>query len=159
MTETTQTEHPSLLRRLAAIVYDTFLVLPLVMVAVAIGLGLRTALGLEPYDDSRVSILDANLVRLIELTAVVAFFCYFWLKNGQTLSMQAWRIKLVNSAGGKIRLYQAVVRALGATLSAGCLGAGYWWCLIDAKGRTWHDYLSGTELILLPKKEKIKKAK
>jgi len=157
MSDSTETEHPSLLRRLAAILYDTFLVLPLVMVAVAIGLGLRTALGLEPFDDTRVSILDANLVRLIELTAVVAFFCYFWLKNGQTLSMQAWRIKLVNSAGGKIQLYQAVVRALGAALSALCLGAGYWWCLIDAQGRTWHDYLSGTELILLPKKEKKKK--
>jgi uncharacterized RDD family membrane protein YckC len=159
MTETTQIERPSLLRRLAAIVYDTFLVLPLVMLAVAIGLGLRTALGLEPYDDSRVSILDANLVRLIELSSVIAFFCYFWLKNGQTLSMQAWRIKLVNSAGGEIRFYQAVVRALGAALSALCLGAGYWWCLIDTQGKTWHDYLSGTELILLAKKEKVEKVK
>jgi uncharacterized RDD family membrane protein YckC len=159
MTETTHTKYPSLLRRLAAIVYDTFLVLPLIMVAVASGLGLRTALGLEPYDASRVSVMDANLVRLIGLTVVVAFFSYFWLKNGQTLSMQAWRIKLVNSAGGKIRLHQVVVRTLGAALSALCLGAGYWWCLIDAQGRTWHDYLSGTELILLPKKEKTKKTK
>ena len=159
MTETIQIERPSLLRRLAAIVYDTFLVLPLVMLAVAVGLGLRIALGLEPYDDSRVSILDANLVRLIELSSVIAFFCYFWLKNGQTLSMQAWRMKLINSAGGEIRFYQVVVRALGAALSALCLGAGYWWCLIDTQGKTWHDYLSGTELILLPKKEKAKKAK
>ena len=159
MTETTQIERPSLLRRLAAIVYDTFLVLPLVMVAVAVGLGLRTALGIAPYDDSRVSILDASLVQIIELSTVIAFFCYFWLKNGQTLSMQAWRIKLVNSAGGEIKFYQAVVRALGATLSALCLGAGYWWCLIDKHGRTWHDYLSGTELVLLPKKEKVKKEK
>jgi len=157
MTDTTQLGPPGLPRRLAAIVYDTFLVLPLVMVAVAIGLGLRTAVGLEAYDSSRVSILSANLVRLIEFIAVVGFFSYFWLKNGQTLSMQAWRIKLVNSSGGKIRLYQAIIRCFGAVLSAACLGAGYWWCVFDARGRSWHDHLSGTQLILLPKKEKKKK--
>ena len=157
MTEQTQMPSPGLARRLAAILYDTFLVLPLVMVAVALGLGLRTAVGLEAYDSTRVSILDANLVRLIELTAVVGFFSYFWLKNGQTLAMQAWRIKLVNSSGGNVAFHQAIVRALAAVLSAVCLGAGYWWCLFDKRGLTWHDHLSGTELILLPKKEKKKK--
>lgn len=151
------TEHPSLLRRLAAIIYDTFLVLPLIMVSVAVGLGLRTATGLEAHDNTQVAILDASLVQLIALTAVIAFFSYFWLKNGQTLSMQAWRIKLVSSSGGPLRFHQAVVRALAALLSAACLGAGYWWCLIDSRGRSWHDHLSGTELILLPKKDKKKK--
>ena len=158
MTQTSKTDSPSLLRRLAAIAYDTFLVLPLVMVAVALGLGLRTAVGLEAYDAGRVSILGANLVRLIEFVAVIAFFSYFWLKNGQTLSMQAWRIKLVNSSGGAIRLHQAIIRCLGAALSAACLGAGYWWCLLDPQHKTWHDHLSGTELIVLPKKEKTKKS-
>jgi len=153
----TQTESPSLLRRLAAIVYDTFLVLPLIMVSVAAGLGLRTAAGLEAHDNTQLAILDASLVQLIALTAVVAFFSYFWLKNGQTLSMQAWRIKLVSSSGGAVRFHQAIVRALAAVLSAACLGAGYWWCLIDSRGRTWHDYLSGTQLILLPKKNKKNK--
>jgi uncharacterized RDD family membrane protein YckC len=124
------------------------------MVCVAIGLGLRTASGLAPHDNAQVSILSASLVQMIALTTVVAFFSYFWLKNGQTLSMQAWRIKLVNSSGGAIRFHQAIVRCLTAVLSAACLGAGYWWCLLDARGRTWHDHLSGTELILLPKRDK-----
>ncbi len=154
----THYEPPGLPRRLAAIVYDTFLVLPLIMVTVAISLGLRTVVGLEAHDNTQVAILNANLVQLIALTAVIAFFSYFWLKNGQTLSMQAWRIKLVSSSGGEVRFHQAIVRALAAVLSAACLGAGYWWCLIDSRGRTWHDYLSGTELILLPKKDKKNKA-
>ncbi len=38
------------------------------------------------------------------------------------------------------------------------LGLGYLWCLVDRRGRYWHDYLSGTELILLPKREKSKKS-
>ena len=152
-----QTESPSLLRRLAAITYDTFLVLPLIMVSVAVGLGLRTAVGLEPHNNTQVTILDASLVQLIALTAVIAFFSYFWLKNGQTLSMQAWRIKLVSSSGGAVRFHQAIFRCLAAVVSAACMGAGYWWCLFDARGRSWHDHLSGTELILLPKVEKKKK--
>ena len=158
MNDMTQLPPPSLLRRLAAIIYDTFLVLPLIMVSVAVGLGLRTATGLEPHNNTQVTILDANLVQLIALMAVVAFFSYFWLKNGQTLSMQAWRIKLVNSSAGPIRFHQSVIRALAAVLSIACLGAGYWWCLFDAKGKTWHDHLSRTELVLLPKNKKSKKA-
>ena len=157
MNDTTELATPSLLRRLAAIIYDTFLVLPLIMVSVALGLGLRTAAGLQTHDTSQVTILDAYLVRLIALTTVVAFFSYFWLKNGQTLSMQAWRIKLVNSSGGPIRLHQAVIRALAAAVSTACLGIGYAWCLFDAKGKTWHDHLSRTELVLLPKNKKAKK--
>ena len=157
MSENTAIARPSLLRRLAAITYDTFLVLPLIMVSVTIGLGLRTATGLVPHDDTQVSILSASLVQMIALTTVVAFFSYFWLKNGQTLSMQAWRIKLVSSSGGAIRFHQAIIRALAALLSAACLGAGYWWCLLDSQGRSWHDHLSGTELVLLPKRDKKKK--
>ena len=158
MNDITEFGPPSLLRRLAAIIYDTALVLPLIMVSVAVGLGLRTATGLETHDNTQVAILDANLVQLIALTSVVAFFSYFWLKNGQTLSMQAWRIKLVNSSAGPIRFHQAVIRALAAVLSIACLGAGFWWCLFDAKGKTWHDHLSRTELVLLPKNKKAKKA-
>ncbi len=151
-------ESPSLLRRLAAIIYDTFLVLPLVMVTVALALGLRSALALEAHDNTQVMILSATFVQVIALVAVIAFFSYFWLKNGQTLSMQAWRIKLVSCSGGSLRFHQTIIRCLAAVLSAACLGAGYWWCLFDARGRTWHDHLSGTQLLLLPKKDKKSKA-
>lgn len=150
-------ESPSLLRRLAAIIYDTFLVLPLIMVTVALALGLRAALAPEAHDDTQVMILSATFVQVIALIAVIAFFSYFWLKNGQTLSMQAWRIKLVSCSGDSLQFHQLIIRCLAALLSAVCLGAGYWWCLFDAQGRTWHDRLSGTQLLLLPKKDKKKK--
>jgi len=140
---------PGLPRRLVAMVYDTFLVLPLIMVSVAIGMGLHSALrgsGAEP--------LHPQLVQLIALVTVTGFFSAFWLKSGQTLGMQAWRLKLVSSSGGKPSLWQAVRRCVAALLSAACLGAGYWWCLFDRRGRYWHDYLSGTELVLVDKPAK-----
>ncbi|MDX1735188.1 MAG: RDD family protein, partial [Halioglobus sp.] len=52
--------------------------------------------------------------------------------------------------GGTPRTGQALVRCLGATLSAACAGLRFLWCLFDRNKRFWHDYLSLTELILLP---------
>jgi uncharacterized RDD family membrane protein YckC len=145
-------QHPSpfLLRRLAAMVYDTLLVLPLIMASVAVFMGVRTLLLGSPGEGEVVQ-LDANLVRLVALVTVIAFFCWFWIKNGQTLGMQAWRIKLVTFSGEKPGAKASVLR------SAACLGLGYLWCLVDRRGRYWHDYISGTELVLLPKREKNKK--
>lgn len=143
---------PFLLRRLAAMIYDTLLVLPVIMASVALFMGVRTLLGLGPAADGTVQ-LNPIIVQLIALASATAFFSAFWLNKGQTLGMQAWRIKLVNFSGGAPSLPQTVVRCLAAVVSAGCLGLGYLWCLVDSNGRYWHDYLSGTQLILLPKKQ------
>ena len=136
-----------------AIVYDTLLVLPLIMASVAVFMGLRTLIIGSPGEGEVVQ-LNAYLVRLVALLTVIAFFCWFWIKNGQTLGMQAWRIQLVNFDGGSPGAGASVIRCLGALLSAACLGLGYLWCLVDRRGRYWHDYLSKTELVLLPKREK-----
>lgn len=128
------------------------------MVCVVIVMGVRTLLGLGPADDGTVQ-LDANLVRLVALFTTMVFFGWFWLKNGQTLGMQAWRIKLVDFDGAQPTAGRIAIRCLGALLSAACLGLGYLWCLFDRKGRYWHDYLSGTELVLLPKKNKSRAKK
>ncbi|MDH4040339.1 MAG: RDD family protein [Gammaproteobacteria bacterium] len=154
MTDDNPLPSPFLLRRLAALVYDILLVLPLIMVCVALVMGVRTLLGIGPAEDGIVR-LDANLVRLLALLTTMAFFSWFWLKNGQTLGMQAWRIKLVDFDGGAPGTRKVVVRCLAAALSAGCFGLGYLWCLVDRRGRYWHDWLSGTELRLLPGKKQM----
>lgn len=148
-----QLPSPFILRRLAAMVYDTLLVLPLIMASVALFLGGRTLLIGSPGEGEVVQ-LNAYLVRLVALLTVFGFFCWFWIKNGQTLGMQAWRIKLVDFAGNKPGAWQSLLRCLGALLSAACLGLGYLWCLVDKHGRYWHDYISRTELVLVPKREK-----
>lgn len=148
---------PSLPRRLAAMIYDTLLVLPLIMTAVALFMGLRTLVGLGPAADGTVQ-LDAWLVQLIALATTIGFFCAFWVKSGQTLGMQAWRIKLVGFGGASPRPWRLVLRCLAAVLSIACLGLGYLWCLVDRRGRYWHDYISRTELVLLPKRKKAEKS-
>lgn len=140
---------PSLARRLAAMLYDALLVVALVAVvnAIALGVVVRVTAGEQ-------QMLNAHLVQSLTALSIVGFFSVFWLNGGQTLGMQAWRIKLVDFHGEPPTAGKALLRCLGALLSAGCLGLGYLWCLIDHHGRYWHDYLSHTELILLPKPSK-----
>ena len=149
----TSPPRPALLRRLAAIVYDTLLVVPLIMVSVGLLLGLRYALGAAAD-----SLLPPIIVQSVAIMSCIGFFGVFWMKNGQTLGMQAWRIKLIPSPGNELTFGRVVTRCGAALLSALCLGMGYAWCLFDRRGRTWHDYLSGTELVLLPKKKKTSKS-
>lgn len=142
-------EAPGLPRRLAAMLYDTFLVLPLIMLMVALAMAIQIALG-PPCEPP----LPDWLVRAIAVLCCLGFYGVFWLKGGQTLGMQAWRIRLVAFDGGDITPLQVLRRIGGALLSAACLGCGFWWCLLDSKHRYWHDYLSGTELRLVAKKQK-----
>ena len=147
------TVSPSLLRRLAALVYDTCLVLPLVMFSTAAAMGLQMVFG--DSDSTRIDAqaLNPNLVRVLALLTTATFYSWFWTLRGQTLGMQAWRIRLRSVHGDTVTLRQALLRCLGAIVSLLVIGAGYWWCLFDHRGRYWHDYWSHTELELLPKRK------
>ncbi|NQX88636.1 MAG: RDD family protein [Halioglobus sp.] len=135
---------PSLLRRLSALIYDTLLVIALVMVINGLALAVVSQI-------SEQDVLSPPLVQCLTALTISGFFCVFWITNGQTLGMQAWRIQLVDFEGHRPNMTKALIRCVGATISAGCLGLGYLWCLVDRNKRYWHDYLSHTELILLPK--------
>ncbi len=129
--------------------YDAFLVVALVAAVNALALGL-----LVKFTGGEQEVLGATLVRVLTLGAIFGFFTLFWLKDGQTLGMQAWRVKLVRMDGEKLTAVNALLRCSAALLSAACLGLGYLWCLVDRNGYYWHDYLSGTRLQLLPKQKK-----
>jgi uncharacterized RDD family membrane protein YckC len=143
---------PSLLRRLTAMLYDALLVVALVAVVNALALGIVVQVTAGEHQ-----VLPPLLVQLLTAVSVSGFFSVFWLNGGQTLGMQAWRIKLVDFQGNSPTAGKVLLRCLGACLSAACLGLGYLWCLIDRNHRYWHDYLSRTQLILVPKRGRDKK--
>ncbi len=152
MQDTAKLASPSLLRRLAAMVYDTLLVIPFIGVTVAaataVEMWLKGAEGADYYQ------MHPQLVQALSIACVTVFFTAFWRKGGQTLGMQAWRVKLVDANGNVPGAGRCVLRCLAALVSLAPAGLGYWWCLVDKRGRYWHDYLSGTHLQLLPKREK-----
>jgi len=126
--------------------YDTFLVVPLFMAAARLPVAI-----LGPTDSLNDPAVPAGLQRLSWLLILLVFFGIFWRRAGQTLGMQAWRIKLVTDSGAPPTWRQVAVRVLGALLSAFSLGAGYWWRFVPPHRRYWHDRLSQTYLVLIPK--------
>lgn len=146
---------PPLFRRFFAMIYDTFLVAAILIISMGIMVGLRMSFG-TPLSENEIAISGHwKLPSLIFcLFNVTLFFSYFWVKNGQTLGMQAWRLAIVNQQSENIDFKSAYLRMFVSLLSSSCLGLGYLWAMIDKEKQTLHDHLSKTQTILLPKKVK-----
>ncbi|MFM1896690.1 MAG: hypothetical protein RLZZ385_1764 [Pseudomonadota bacterium] len=147
-----------LLRRLGALLYDSFLVVAIWML---IGYTVQLFVGPDTSTlvDGRVQtdpVLDALLFTLM-LGSCVGFYAWFWCRGGQTLGMLAWRIKVVNHQGGLISLPQALLRFVLAWPAFLCLGMGYLWLYVDPNGDALHDRLSRTRVIVLPRPAKTGK--
>lgn len=157
MQDSTTLPPPPLLRRLVAMLYDTLLVIPFIGVTIAAATAVEMWL-LNAGNGNDYYQMHPQLVQALGIACVIVFFTAFWRKGGQTLGMQAWRVKLVDDARGEIPgTGRCVLRCLAALLSLAPAGLGYWWCLVDKRKRYWHDYLSGTHLVLLPKPSRSKR--
>jgi uncharacterized RDD family membrane protein YckC len=89
--------------------------------------------------------------QLYLLAVAFVFFGWFWVHGGQTIGMRAWRLALVDEHGRAVRWSQAARRFLAALLSLLCAGLGFLWIIHDRERRAWHDRLSQTRVIVLPK--------
>ena len=127
---------PGFLRRLAAQIYDLFLLVALLFLA--------TALLLPFTAGTAVSGQQVIIYRIY--LAVVSFFFYgwFWTHGGQTLGLRAWKIKVLTLDKKPISWNQALLRFVTAIPSWGCFGLGFLWMLVDNNRRSWHDHLSKT---------------
>lgn len=136
-----------LLRRLGALLYDGLLLLALLMVATAAFLPLT---GGEAVDPRTHPVLEL-VYRGILLGIVYAFFGLFWTRRGQTLGMASWRLRVEREDGTPLGWADTARRLACALLSWLPLGLGYLWILVDPERRAWHDRLSRTRVVLLPK--------
>lgn len=148
--------------RLAALGYDCFLLFGLLVVPLFILTAVRAPKADLQTDGvvHELPLIASRYVMLPYMICMVAgFYLYFWRRNGQTLGMQAWRLRLDSNSGGRASLRQCLIRMPVGFLSLLCGGLGYWWIWIDRERRTWHDRASGTRVVVLPKREKTPKRK
>ncbi|QGZ38885.1 putative RDD family membrane protein YckC [Pseudoduganella flava] len=158
---------PSIGRRLIAMVYELLLAfavlfLPFLIFELAV-------------NASHAAVVEHGRQALAFLV-LGAYFIHQWSRNGQTLAMQTWRIRVTLPDGGAVPLRLAVVRYLLAWMwvlpalvaswafglahwaALGALGAGIavWslTALFDKDGQFLHDRLAGTRLVQLPKRTK-----
>jgi uncharacterized RDD family membrane protein YckC len=128
--------------------YDGLLLIGVLMVATALFLPLT---GGEAVLAGRNPVLGW-LYRAALLALIVGFFGVFWTLRGQTLGMASWRLR-VERDDGTLLGWGDVVRRLGWSLvSLLPFGLGFLWILLDPERRAWHDRLSRTRVVVLPKR-------
>jgi len=140
-------ERAGLPRRLGALLYDGLLLLAVLMVATALFLPLT---GGEAVDPRRDPLLEL-VYRAVLLLLITGFFGLSWTRRGQTLGMASWRLRLERE-DGTLPGWGDVLRRLGwALVSLLPLGLGFLWIAFDPQRRAWHDRLSGTRVVVVPK--------
>lgn len=139
----------SLIKRLLVIVYDLFLLVACLFIAEIIPIILNHG--------EAISIDNGVLIYYVVHPAYLllvgfVFFGWFWTHGGQTLGMKTWKIQIQTSDGQQMNWSKSAIRFMAAIFSWGVCGLGFLWSLFDNQKRTWHDIISGTQLIQLPKK-------
>jgi uncharacterized RDD family membrane protein YckC len=133
---------PGLRRRLAAMAYESLLVLGVLSVTfmiphVALGLGFEIVL--PGY------VLFAHIFLVLG-----AYFIWYWSHGGQTLAMQTWKLQISTPSGITPTLPTLVLRYVLAWPSILFYGAGLIWSIFDRDRQFLHDRLAGTRVIMKP---------
>ncbi|MGD9889111.1 MAG: RDD family protein [Halothiobacillaceae bacterium] len=133
---------PGLLRRLGALIYDWLLIIALWFLQSALLLFFTHGEAL-PEDGW------AHWAYVVMLYGTaLGFFVFFWHKNGQTLGMRAWRLRLVDTSGQAPTTGKLLRRALWAIPSWGLLGLGVLMLYVDPQRRALQDRMSATYLVV-----------
>jgi uncharacterized RDD family membrane protein YckC len=147
-------QYPSadLWRRLMSIVYDQ-----LILWAIWIATGFVHALIFGVDTPESPQNLQRTLFPML-LGSTFLFYYWFWTHGGQTLGMRAWRLKVIDARldGTPPHFLRCVLRFVGAFFSISAFGLGYIWVLFDPNKDTWHDRISNTRTLVIPKEENKK---
>ena len=138
-------QNTSLIRRVAAMLYDGLLVLALLFLTTLPFIAIR---GGDPVEGNE------NLAYQLTIGLVIyGFFVGFWSRSGRTLGMQSWRLQLEAEDGSEVGISTASIRFFAALLSLLPAGLGFLWSLWDKDKLTWHDRISKTRIVYYPKED------
>lgn len=168
---TNQSPTPApVIKRLLAMFYDSFLLIAVLFLAMAIMLLVSGGYQFQAGNP---------LMTVYLLLVSFVFFGWFWTHGGQTLGMRAWKLRVQQHAGEAITWRQAAVRFItalpawivlfiGIALAADIrlyayswldqlsrlpkwliLIVGIVWLVVDQWPDSWRDKVSGTRIIKL----------
>jgi uncharacterized RDD family membrane protein YckC len=123
------------LKRLAATVYDFFLLLGVWFVVGSFGLWLNDGEILNPW-----------LGLLLVFISTWSFYSYFWIKGNKTLGMAVWNIEIYSLDGGSVNLRQTTIRFMINVLIVGLAGLPLIQIYFSKEGLSINDRWSNTGL-------------
>ncbi len=132
-----------LVRRLAAMLYDSLVVAGLLLLSTLLLLAATTHRAIPP---------QTHVYQLFLVLQIASYYIGFWTYGGQTIGMLAWHLRLQHTDGGGITFTNACKRFL---LSAPCVllaGIGIIWQIFDKDRLALHDRFTGSKIIVLPEK-------
>lgn len=139
-------------RRIAALVYDSLLLLALSMAYGGIALAIHVALfgtGSEEYQPR----LTHPLFPIGWYVCLSSFYVFFWCRAGQTAGMKAWRLTIIGEENRRPSVKAAYTRAVLSSFLVPSFIA-YVWAWLDKDKLCLHDRLSQTKVLLEPPRKK-----
>jgi uncharacterized RDD family membrane protein YckC len=128
-------------RRLGAMLYDSLLILALFFLTGFIWVALSG------------DVVTGLAFQITLLAEIIGFFVYCWRKQGETLGMRAWKLRILDASGQLPSMGQIALRLLLAPVSMACFGLGYLWLYLGQDKQTWHDRVSATFVLHVPDRE------
>ncbi len=157
------------LRRIAALVYDLFLLAAISLAYAALFFmvqvytdGSAAAQILTPGQETTRLEYEGPLRYLFLFgwwLCLALFYSWCWRRSGQTLGMKTWHLRLEQldtaSPGTSPRASwrQCLIRSLVAPPVLLGAGLSYAYCLFNPEGHCLHDLCSQTRVVVLPKEE------
>jgi uncharacterized RDD family membrane protein YckC len=90
-------------------------------------------------------------IRADLLPVLAVYGAVMWKLKGTTIGGIVCGLKVVRLDDRPIDWGTAIVRALGCFLSLVVLGLGFIWVVFDDQRQSWHDRISGTTVVRMPK--------
>ena len=137
-------------RRVFALLYDSLILVAISMAYGALTLAAWVLVKGPPQADYN-PVLGGVLFQLGWLASLCMFYFYFWRRNGQTIGMRAWRLKLVGSEREQASVRSCAIRLLVSPPLIALFFFAYIWQYFDRDGLCLQDRISGTRVVLLPK--------
>jgi uncharacterized RDD family membrane protein YckC len=134
-------------RRLAALIYDGFLLVALLMIFTGGALFFTHGAAIELTTAGNwVYVYRAGLILVI-----AGYYALNWLHSGQTLGMRAWRLRAVSDSYHALSWSAVVLRAIFGFIAWAPAALGVLWLYLDPEHLALHDRLSRTRVVRLPR--------
>ena len=130
----------SLLRIVAATVYDSLLMLGVWFLVGSLALGIKFVFTGE------VSSLHPVTGMSIVILSTWLYFAMFWIYGGKTLGMSSWKLRIVSQDGNQITLIQTIIRFLSNIITISLAGIPLFLRRINKNNRSLSDLLSKTSI-------------